>query len=118
MKIEEKEEILSEKGKENLERNRLIRKQDSKFLSIDPEEEVILEFNPELMEPIEDTFNGFPKRKIRYTVIEQISKKTKDWTVSHWIAKKIDSYLGKGQTVLKIKRSGSGLDTRYNFSTP
>ena len=116
MKIETKEEILSKKGKENLEKNRLIRKEDSTFLSIDPEEEVILEFNPELIDIKEQKFNGVTKRKVRYTVTEQISKKTKYWTVSQWISKKVDSYLRKGQTVLKVKRHGSELDTRYNFS--
>ena len=118
MKIETKQEVLSEKGKENLERNRLIRKENSIFLSIDPGEEVILKFNPELIEPIEDTFNGVTKPKFRYTVIEQINKKTKYWTVSQWISKKVDSYLAKDHTVLKIKRSGSELDTTYHFSIP
>jgi hypothetical protein len=125
MKIEVKQEILnekqdrlSEKAKENLEKNKRIRKEDSIFLSIDPEEEVILEFNPELIEIIEDKFNGVTKRKIRYSVIEQTSKKTKYWAPSQWTSKKIDSYLAKGETVLKIKRTGSKLDTIYHFSIP
>jgi hypothetical protein len=112
---ETKQETLSEKGKENLERNRLIRKENSIFLSIDPGEEVILKFNPELIEPIEDTFNGVSKPKFRYTVIEQKNKKIKYWTVSQWISKKVDSYLAKDHTVLKIKRIGSGLNTIYHF---
>jgi hypothetical protein len=66
----------------------------------------------------EQKFNGVTKRKVRYIVIEQISKKTKYWTVNQWISKKVDSYLRKGQTVLKVKRHGSELDTRYNFSIP
>ena len=71
-----KQETLSEKGKENLERNRLIRKENSIFLSVDPGEEVILKFNSEHIEPIEDTFNGVSKPKFRYTVIEQKIKRS------------------------------------------
>ncbi|MDQ5870118.1 MAG: hypothetical protein M3530_10405 [Thermoproteota archaeon] len=113
-----KQELMSETAKLNLERNEMIRKEDSIFLRIDPDEVITLKFDAEMIEVKETTFNGIKKRKFEYTVINKITNTRKLWRVSQRTSAVIDSHLGKGETILKVKRIGDGLDTRYNFSSP
>ncbi len=111
-------EKLTEKAREILERNEMVRRQDSIFIKMLPDEEILLEFNPELVEVTETNFAGTTKRKLQYVVIDNETKKRKYWTVNHRTSALIDSYPANGQWSLRVKRIGSGIDTRYEFSSP
>lgn len=116
MKQQVKQELgnsgLSELAMENLQRNKMIRRQDSILLTFEPDEELVLKFVPEMIEVKEVEFDGVKKRRIEYTVTDETDAK-KYWKVSQRTSRIIDSYLQKGQTVLKVKRIGSELKTRY-----
>ncbi len=109
---DKEEESLSEKAKENLRKNEELRQSGSKFVKIQPKEEMILKFNPEKIEQTESIFNGEKKPRIRYTVTDETGQE-KYFEVSKQASKEIDSLLGQGKTKLKIKRYGLGKETRY-----
>ncbi len=113
-----KQELMSETAKENLARNEMIRREDSIFLRIDPDEVMTLKFNPEMIEVKETTFDGIKRRKFEYTVVNKTTNTRKLWLVSQRTSAMIDSHLAKGETTLKVKRIGVELDTRYIFSSP
>lgn len=57
---------LSEKAKENIERNQWLRRKQSKFISIENNSYVILIFDPEKIEQIEK--EAFGTKMIRYKI--------------------------------------------------
>ena len=114
----ETKQILSEKAKEKLDTNKLIRREDSMFLSIEPEEELTLEFNPELIDIREYDFDGKRIRKVVYTVIDKSSMLRKYWSVSQRTSARVDAYLRQAQFVLKVTRRGIGIKTTYDFEIP
>jgi hypothetical protein len=115
---DEKKEI-SEKARENLERNRRIREnkdENSKYAKIQPGEKVVWLFDAENMEPVEQEFDGKKVRKFQYAVVDPNKPNhERYWTANRNTSEQIDAFLSEGQTLLKIQRIGSGTDTRYNI---
>jgi hypothetical protein len=105
---------LSEKAKENLERNADSRKKDSKFVKLESGEKTTLHFDPEKIEPVEVEFEGKKSIRYQYTVTDpNKSEKSQYFTVSKRNSALIDTYLIEGQSILKIHRIGTGKDTQY-----
>jgi hypothetical protein len=117
--IEEKEKQnvkkLSEKAKENLRRNEELRRNSSKFQSVQPGEKFVGMFNPEKMEPVEQEFDGKKVQRFQYTIQDPNTGLEKYWIVSKRTSEQIDAFLMEGHNLLKIQRLGSGNDTRYNI---
>jgi hypothetical protein len=111
-------EQLSKKARENIERNEAIRRQDSIFVKMLPGEEIILKFDPEEIKLIETSFAGIKSRKLQYGVFDAENKRRRYWTVNHKTSAVIDSYLVKGYSLLKVKRIGLELQTKYQVSIP
>ncbi len=117
MSNEKKE--LSEKARENLERNRRIREnknEDSKYSRIQPGEKVVWLFNAENVEPVEQEFDGKKVQKFQYAIVDP-NKPSQEryWTANKTTSEQIDAFLSEGQTLLKIQRIGSRQETRYNI---
>jgi hypothetical protein len=106
---------LTEKAKENLRKNAESRKNDNKFVKLEPGEKRTLHFDPERIEPVDLPFEGKMNRRYRYAVDDpnEEQQEEKYLTVSKRTSALIDSYLAEGQTVLKIHRIGAGKDTQY-----
>jgi hypothetical protein len=117
MSNEKKE--LSEKARQNLERNAKIREdkdENSKYAKIQPGEKVSWLFNAENIEPVEQEFDGRKVQKFQYGVVD-LNKPGQEryWTANQTTSEQIDAYLTEGHSLLKIQRIGSGTDTRYNI---
>jgi hypothetical protein len=109
---------LSERAKENLQRNAESRKKDSKFVKLEPGEKTTLHFDPEKIEPVEVEFEGKKSIRYQYSVTDPNEpEKSKYFTVSKRNSALIDTYLAEGQSILKIHRIGAGKDTQ-NAITP
>ena len=115
---------LSNKAQENLRRNAELRTKRKEMmpdnlLVLGDVEEAIRIFNPEQIEPQEIDYegNGEKVQKFDYTVTDPNTSKIQIFRASHKTSRDIDSLLGEGHRLLKIKRKGSGLKTRY-FVTP
>lgn len=106
---------LSEKARINLQRNADLRNKDSKFVSIQPGEKIVLLFDPEKIEPIEREFDGKKVQRFQYTVKDSQTTQEKIWTVSKRTSEQIDAFLSESHTLLKIQRVGLGKDTRYHI---
>ena len=104
---------LSEKARINLQRNADLRNRDSKFVSIQPGEKIVLLFDAEKIEPMEREFDGKKVQRFQYTVKYPDTDGDKIWTVSKRVSEQLDAFLGEGHTLLKIQRVGLGRDTRY-----
>lgn len=117
MSNEKKE--LSEKARQNLQRNALIREnkdENSKYAKIQPGEKVIWLFNAEKIEPVEQEFDGRKVQKFQYAVVDPNNLgKERYWTANKITSEQIDAYISEGHTLLIIHRIGSGTDTRYNI---
>jgi hypothetical protein len=109
---------LSQKAKENLQRNVEVREKGNKFIKIQPSEKKALEFDPEKIEQVEAEFNGKKSQRYRYTVTDpnDASNQEKYLEVGKRTSEDIDEYLSEGNTSLKIQRSGLGIDTRYRVT--
>ena len=59
---------LSEHARINLQRNAELRNRDSKFVSLQPGEKIVLLFDPEKIEPMEREFDGKKVQRFQYTV--------------------------------------------------
>jgi hypothetical protein len=110
---------LSEKARQNLERNVQIREskdEDSRYAKIQPGEKVVWLFNAENIEPVEQEFNGRKVQKFQYAVVDPNKpRQEKYWTANKITSEQIDAFLNEGHSILKIQRIGSGTDTRYNI---
>lgn len=106
---------LTQKARENLQKNAESRKNDTKFLKFEPGEKKTLHFDTEKIEQVDLEFEGKVSRRYRYAVIDPEDEKREEkyFTVSKRTSALIDSYLAEGQTVLKIHRIGAGKDTQY-----
>jgi hypothetical protein len=115
---DEKKE-LSEKARQNIERNAKIRKdkdENSRYAKIQPGEKVTWLFNAENIEPMEQEFDGRKVRKFQYGVVDPNKPgPEKYWTANKNTSEQIDAYLIEGHSLLKIQRIGAGMDTRYNI---
>jgi hypothetical protein len=111
---------LSNKAQENLKRNAELRTKrkmimPDNLLVLGDGEEAIRIFNPEQIEPQEIDYdgNGEKVQKFDYTVTDPNTGKIQIFRASPKTSKDIDSLLTEGHRLLKIKRKGSGLKTRY-----
>jgi hypothetical protein len=111
----EMEAQLSEKAKENLQRNEESRKKDSKYLKLQPGEKVTLHFDPEKIDQVELEFDGKKNKRYQYAVTDpnEPEQPEKYFTVSKRISAVIDTYLAEGKSILKIHGIGAGKDTQY-----
>jgi hypothetical protein len=111
----EMEAQLSEKAKENLQRNEESRKKDSKYVKLEPGERVTLHFDPEKIDQVELEFDGKKTKRYQYAVTDpnEPEQPEKYFTVSKRISAVIDTYLAEGKSILKIHRIGAGKDTQY-----
>lgn len=111
---------LSQKAKENLQRNAELREKDNKFIKIQSSEKRVLQFNPEKIEQVEAEFNGKKSQRYRYTITEPNNNNSnnleKYLEVGKRTSENIDEYLREGKTLLKIQRFGLGKDTRYQVT--
>jgi hypothetical protein len=110
--------ILSEKAKENLRRNQLLRNKASMYVTLEDGEEVVLKFEPEDIETMYVQFDGNSKKKLRfqYIVTDKYGDKKK-LVVCKKTSKEIDRYLENGINMLRIKRIGTGLGTTYQVES-
>ena len=108
---------LSEKARENLERNQWFRRKESKFISIDVNCFVTLTFDPEKIEQIEKESFGTKMIRYRY-IVEDIDFKDQEKIFeTNWhTSLSIDTYLMQGSRTLKIERRGTGKETKYIVS--
>lgn len=115
---------LSNKAQENLRRNAELRTRRKEMmpdnlLVLGDVEEAIRIFNPEQIEPQEIDYegNGEKVQKFDYTVTDPNTGKIQIFRASPKTSRDLDSLLAEGHRLLKIRRKGSGLKTRY-FVTP
>ena len=106
---------LTEQARENLQRNAELRERDSRFLTIQPNQKIMLLLDAEKIEPVESEFDGKKVRRFQYWVTDPNSGLEKIWAVSKRTSEQIDAFLSEGHTLLKIQRIGSGKDTRYHI---
>jgi hypothetical protein len=106
---------LSEKARQNLERNAAMRNKDNIFFNPQPGEKSIRIFDAEKVEPVEKEFDGKKVQRFQYPVLDPNSGQEKYWTTSKMTSEQIDACLAEGQSLLKVQRIGSGKDTRYNI---
>jgi hypothetical protein len=106
---------LSDKARENLQRNEESRKKESKYVKLDPGEKVLLHFDTEKMGPVEGEFDGKKVIRYQYTVTDPDNPDQQEryFTVSKRTSAVIDTYLSEGKTILNVHRIGAGRDTHY-----
>jgi hypothetical protein len=114
---------LSDKAKENLRHNAELRTKrkmmmPGNLLELRDGEEVIRIFNPEQIEPQEIDYdgNGDTVQKFDYTVTDPNTGEFQIFRASARPSRNIDSLLAEGHRLLKIRREGLGLRTRYYFT--
>lgn len=114
IKQEQKQTELSEVAKQNLERNTELWKAESVFIKLEDGETRILQFNPERIKHVEGQYGI----RIQYLVIDPnySDKGDKKFEAGKKTSSDIDAQLRQGNRLLKIKRLGSGKDTKYNVS--
>ena len=108
-------QTLSEKARQNLERNSELRNKDNIFFNPQPGEKSIWIFDAEKVEPVEKEFDGKKVQRFQYSIRDPNTSQEKLWTTSKRTSEQLDAYLSEGKTLLKIQRIGSGKDTRYNI---
>ena len=112
----QKEQVqeLSEIAKQNLEKNSALWKAESVYIKLENEETRILQFNPEKIKPVEGQ-NGI---RIQYMVIDPnySDKGEKKFEAGKQTSRDIDAQLRQGNKLLKIRRLGTGTDTKYSVS--
>jgi len=97
---------LSETAKRNLSSNTELWKAESKYIKLEPDESIVLQFDPEKIKHVEGKFGP----RISYSVIDPnySDKGEKKFEAGKLTSKKVDSLLSQGKTLLKITRVGSG----------
>ena len=116
MASENQQQELSEKARQNLQRNAELRNKDSKFFNPQPGEKSIWLFNAEKIQPVEKEFDGKKVQRFQYVIQDPNNPEyEKYWTVSKRTSEQIDAFLSEGHRLLKIQRIGTGKETRYNI---
>jgi hypothetical protein len=112
MTTQNQNQDLSEIAKSKLESNTELWKAESKYIKLELDETIVLQFDPEKMKHVEGKFGP----RISYSVIDPnySDKGEKKFEAGKLTSKKVDSLLSQGKTLLKITRVGSGKDTSYN----
>jgi hypothetical protein len=112
---------LSEKALENLQRNnefRLVRRTNG-LLTLNDGEDAIRIFDPEQIDITEIDYEGKGKKvqKFDYTVRDPKTGEIQIFRVSNRTSGDIDALLMEGYRLLKVRREGTGKNTRY-YVTP
>jgi len=103
---------LSEKARKNLRRNEEFRNKASKYVRLEDGEEVILEFDAEDIDPVERVWDGQKKLRFMYACTNELGN-TQFFPACKKTSREIDGHLANGETRLKVKRRGLGLETSY-----
>lgn len=108
------EQVLSEKAKQNLERNTELWRAESEFVKLEDGETRVLQFNPEKIKQVEGQYG----LRIQYMVIDPnySDKGEKKLEAGKQTSHDIDAQLRQGNRLLKIKRLGAGVETKYSIS--
>jgi hypothetical protein len=103
---------ISETARKNLESNKELWKSESKYIKLEADETVILQFDPEKIKHVEGQYGP----RIQYTVINPnySDKGEKKFETGKLTSKLIDAQLLQGKNTLKITRIGEGKETSYN----
>jgi hypothetical protein len=105
---------LSDRAKENLRRNEEQRARDSKYIKLEPGEKKELIFDPEKMETEISEFEGKPRMRYLYVVVDpRFPDNEKIFTTSKMTSERIDKELAQGHRRVVIERKGFGLKTQY-----
>lgn len=106
---------LSEAAKQNLEKNAELWKAESVYIKLEDGETRILQFNPEKIKPVEGQYGI----RIQYLVIDPnySDKGEKKFEAGKQTSRDIDNQLRQGNRLLKIRRLGTGTDTKYSVSS-
>ena len=112
---------LSEKARENLRRNAQLRmsRKGNRLLVLKDREEIVRIFDPEQIESQEIDYegNGEKVRKFDYAVTDPNTTEIQIFRASTRTSGDIDALLAEGYRLLKVRREGSGKNTRY-YATP
>ena len=100
--------------KKNLERNAELWKAESVFIKLEDGETRVLQFNPEKIKQVEGQYGI----RIQYMVIDPnyADKGEKKFEAGKKTLNDVDMQLRQGNRLLKIKRLGTGTDTKYSVS--
>ena len=101
-------------AKQNLEKNSELWKAESVYIKLEDGETRILQFNPEKIKQVEGQYGI----RIQYMVIDPnySDKGEKKLEAGKSTSQDIDTQLRQGNRLLKIKRLGSGVETKYSVS--
>jgi hypothetical protein len=105
---------LSEKARQNLEQNAELWRGESEYVKLEDGETRVLQFNPEKIKQVEGQYG----LRIQYMVIDPnfSDKGEKKFEAGKQTSRDIDTQLRVGNRLLKIKRLGSGVETKYSIS--
>ena len=107
---------LTEKARQNLQRNAELRNKDSKYFNLQPGEKSIWIFDAEKIPPVEKEFDGKKIQRFQYIIQDPNNPEYEKYlTVSKRTSEQIDVFLSEGHRLLKVQRIGTGKDTRYNI---
>lgn len=111
---EQQVQELSEEARKNLERNSELWRAESVYIKLEDGEERVLQFNPEKIKQVEGQYGI----RIQYMVIDPnyADKGEKKLEAGKKTSNDIDAQLRQGIRLLKIKRLGSGTDTKYSIA--
>lgn len=113
---------LSNKALENLRRNTEIRQSKTpkvkRYLYLDDAQEAIRRFDAEQIEPQEIDYggNGEKTQRFDYTVTDPNSGEDEVFRASITALGDIDALLVEGYSLLKMRRKGTGFDTKYHIT--
>lgn len=111
----QKEQVqLSEAARKNLEENAQLWKAESVYVKLEDGETRVLQFNPEKIKRVEGQYGI----RIQYLVIDPnySEKGDKKFEAGKKTSQDIDTQLRLGNRLLKVKREGTGTDTKYSVS--
>jgi hypothetical protein len=113
---QQKEQVqqLSEVARQNLEKNAELWRSESVYVKLEDGETRVLQFNPEKIKQVEGQYGI----RIQYRVIDPnySEKGEKKFEAGKKTSNDIDAQLRQGNRLLKIRRLGTGTETKYSVS--
>jgi len=105
---------LSEAGRQNLDKNAELWRAESQYVKLEDEETRVLQFDPDRIKHVEGQYGI----RIQYLVIDPnyADKGEKKFEAGKKTSNDIDTQLRQGNRLLKIRRLGIGIDTKYSVS--
>jgi len=108
---------LSEQAQKRFQEIEELREKQSKFMKLQSGETRIIQFDPEKVNPSDDTFDGKVTKRVHYEVTDPKSPlDVKILPMSLTNAAKINALLKKGYALLEIERKGADRNTTYTFT--